>query len=204
MGSRMRSFSLCLFFALIATSVYGGTQLALAKQALKNRDYATAFKALTPLVKQGNPDAEVLMAHMYLMGYGVLKDQVEADKLLRAAAAKGNADAEFFLGAPSVLRHVDIPQGLKYLRLSAEQGNKDAQLLLGKTYLQGFGHYVPRDPVRADMWLRLAAKDNLPFYVNELRVAESHLSPGQIAKGKALAEAWKPKHGLKPAAKPKP
>lgn len=83
------------------------------------------------------------------------------------------------------------------MRLSAQQGNQDAQLLLGKTYMEGAAG-VARDPVQGEMWLRLAAKDNLPFYQSELTVAESHMSPDQIAKGKALAEAWKPKRGLKP------
>jgi len=81
------------------------------------------------------------------------------------------------------------------MRLSAAQGNQDAQLLLGKAYLQG---ELPREPVQADMWLRLAAKDNLEFYKNELRAAEGQMTPEQIAQGKALAEIWKPKQGLRP------
>ena len=81
------------------------------------------------------------------------------------------------------------------MQLSAEQGNQDAQMLLGKAYLQG---ELPRDPVQADMWLRLAAKDNLDFYQNELRVAEGQMTPEQIARGKALAERWKPKTGQRP------
>jgi len=48
------------------------------------------------------------------------------------------------------------------------------------------------------MWLRLAAKDNLDFYQNELRVAEGQMSAEQIAQGKALAESWKPKPGVRP------
>ncbi len=83
------------------------------------------------------------------------------------------------------------------MRLAAEQGNQDAQLLLGKTYMEGVPG-VTRDPVQGEMWLRLAAKDNLPFYQSELSVAESHMSTDQITKGKTLAEAWKPKPGLKP------
>jgi len=90
---------------------------------------------------------------------------------------------------------------VKWMRLSAEQGNKDAQYLPGKAYIQGLKDFA-RDPVQAEMWLRLAAKDNLEFYQNELLAAETQMSPEQLGNGKALAEAWKPKHGLRPDEKP--
>jgi hypothetical protein len=51
------------------------------------------------------------------------------------------------------------------------------------------------------MWLWLAAKNNLEFYENALRSAEGQMTADQIAKGKALAAAWKPKHGLRPEEK---
>lgn len=195
--------SLCAFSVLLGAQVLRAADLAAAKAAYQKRDWATAFKEISPLAKQGNPDAEVLLGRMYLMGYGVLKDQDYAYKLFRNAAEQGNPDAEFLVGAPSVMRHVDIPEGLNYLKLSAGQGNKDAQLLLGKTYLSGFPPYLTRDPVKAEMWLTLAAKENLPFYHDELRVSEEQMSPDAIAKGKALAAAWKPQHGIKPGDKPK-
>jgi TPR repeat protein len=167
-------------------------------KAAANKDYATALKELTPLAKQGNAQAEVLLGKLYLMGYGGVKDADQAHKLFVAAAEQGNADAEFFLGAPSILHHQNVSEGMKWLRLSAEQGNQDAQLLLGRAYLQGIQGAVERDPVQADMWLRLAAKNNLPFYEHQLEGAERQMNAAEIAKGKALAAAWKPKHGLRP------
>jgi uncharacterized protein len=194
---------------VVATTLSRAADVASARAAYQKKDYATAFKELGPLAKQGNAEAEVLLGRMYLMGYGVLKDPDEADKLFWAAAEQGNADAEFFVGAPSVMRHQNVNDGLKWLRLSADQGNQDAQLLLGKTYLQGIGSDLPRDPVQADMWLRLAANHNLPFYQNELLVAEQRINAADIAKGKALAAVWRPKHRVpngdisKPDEKPK-
>jgi len=184
----------CGFAILLSTEFSTGADLNVAKHAYAEKDYATALKELAPLAKQGNAEAEVLLGRMYLMAYGVLRDPDQAYKLFEAAAAKGNADAEFFLGSRAALLHEDIPRGLKLLQLSAEQGNQDAQLLLGKTYLQGLGRDLPRDPVQADMWLRLAANHNLPFYQNELLAAEQRMNAADIAKGKALADAWKPKH----------
>jgi Sel1 repeat-containing protein len=207
-----RGFSLCALTLLLCTPSFAAADLASgvrafneAEQARKKgeqpaalKGYADALRDLTPFVKQGNAEAEAIVGKMYLMGLGVLKDPGQANQLFEEAAAQGNADAEFFLGAPAVMRHENIPQGLKMLRLSADQGNQDAQLLLGKAYLQGIGSDLPRESVQADMWLRLAANHNLPFYQNELRVAEGQMNEDEIAKGKALAEAWKPKHGLKP------
>ena len=41
--------------------------------------------------------------------------------------------------------------------------------------------------------IRLAAKDNLEFYRNELLGAEKQMTADQVAKGKGLAAAWRPK-----------
>jgi len=155
---------------------------------------------LTPLAEEGNAEAQVLLGNMYLTGRGVLQDPDRAIKLFKASAEQGNADAQFFLGSIYLLPHTDIPEGLKWLRLSAEQGNKDAQLLLGKSYLEGLKE-LPADPVQADMWFRLAANQNLPFYQNELQAAERQMNSAQIAKGKELAAAWKPKVAAAPADK---
>src|SRR5262249_34520322 len=148
-----------------------------------NGDYAVALKDVRPLAEQGNADAQFILGKMYLKGQGVPKDPEQANKWFRQAAAQGNADSQFFLGASYLLPHKDIAEGVKWMRLSAEQGNQDAQLLLGKAYLQG---ELPREPVQADKWLRLAARDNLDFYKNELRVAEGQMTSEEIAQGKAL------------------
>jgi len=186
---------------LLCAGLAAGADLASGKRAYDAKDFATAFKEFTPLAEQGNADAQFFLGKMYLAGQGVLKDTDRALKWLTASATQGNADAQFFLGSYYLLPHIDIAQGLEWLRLSAEQGNQDAQLLLGKSYMEG-NRELPRDPVQGEMWLRLAAKDNLPFYQGELAAAESHMSQNQIVEGKALAAAWKPKLGLKPDEKP--
>ncbi len=201
MGSWLRCLSLCVFAILLCAGFSAGADLASAKRAYERKDYATALKQLTPLADKGNADAQYLLGKMYWMGEGVLKDTDRAVKLFKASGAQGNAEAQFYLGSFYLLPHRDIAEGVKWLRLAAEQGNQDAQWLLGKAYLQG-DKELPRDPVLAYMWLRLAAKDNLEFYENALRAAEREMTPDQIAKGRALAAAWKPKHGLPPEEKP--
>ena len=175
--------------------VFAAPDLESVRRSYEHSDYTAALKEVMPLAEQGNPDAQVFLAKMYLKGQGVPKDPDQANKWFRRAAMQGNAESQFFLGAWYLLPHRDITEGLKWVQLSAEQGNQDAQLLLGKAYLQG---ELPREPVQADMWLRLAAKDNLDFYQNELRVAEGQMTQEEIAQGKALAERWQPKHALVP------
>ena len=135
-----------------------------------------------------------------MMGQGVLKDADQAMKWFKASAVQGNAEAQFFLGSMYLLPQKSIGEGVKWLRLSAEQGNRDAQYLLGKAYIQG-AKELTRDPVQAEMWLRLAANGNLEFYQNELLAAEEQMTPDQIARGKALAAAWNPKSGAGPLLK---
>ncbi len=200
MGSWLRRFLPYAFTMLICASLSAGADLESAKRAYQQKDYAAAFKEFRPLAEQGNADAQLFLGKMYMMGQGVLKDPDQAVKWFKASGGQGNADAQFFLGSYYLLPHRDIAEGVKSLGLSAEQGHQDAQLLLGKAYLQG-DKELPRDPVQAEMWLRLAAKGNLEFYQTELLAAEGQITPEQIAKGKALAEAWKPNVAAAPAAK---
>ena len=190
-GLLRRLFSTYALTLLICASL-SAADLESAKRAYDQKDYATALKEFTPLANQGKAEAQLYLGKMYMVGQGVLKDPDQAIKWFKASAVQGNADAQFFLGAMYLLPHRDIPEGVKWLRLSAEQGQQDAQLLLGKSYLQD-DKALPRDPVQAEMWLRLAAKNNLDFYQTELLAAEGQMTPEQIAKGKALAAAWKPK-----------
>ncbi len=197
MGLRLRGWLLCALVILIAAQFAVAGDLTSAEQAYKKKDYTTALKEFTPAAQHGDAIAQLYLGKMYMLGQGVGANRDQAIKWFKASGNQGNADAQFFLGTIYLLPHKDILQGLMWMRLSAEQGNQDAQLLLGETYMQDLKE-LPHDPVQADKWLRLAAKDNLPFYQLQLETAERQMNAAQIAKGKELAAAWKPKHGLRP------
>ena len=192
MRSWLRRFLVCAFTILLCSRLSAAADLKVAKRAYQQNDYATAFREFTPLAAQGNEEAQLFLGKMYMLGQGVPRDSDLAIKWFRAAAVQGDSEAQFFLGSMYLLPQKDIGEGLKWLRLSAEQGDQDAQLLLGKSYLEGLKE-LPADPVQADMWFRLAAHQNLPFYENELHAAERQMNSAQIAQGKALAASWKPK-----------
>jgi hypothetical protein len=188
----LQQFSFAISMILVATVLSAATDLDSVKRAYEEKDYATAFKGAAALAEKGSADAQVLLGKMYLRGRGVLTDPDTALEWFKAAAAQGNADGEFMVGSMYLLPRSNVAEGLNWVRLAADQGNQDAQLLLGKTYMDGLPE-LPRDPVQGEMWLRLAAKDNLEFYEAQLAAAEKEMSPEQIAKGKELAAVWKPK-----------
>lgn len=200
MSSVLGRFSPCVLAIFLCTGLCVAADFDSAKSAYDAKDYATAFKELTPLADQGDADARSLLGKMYWRGQGVVKDTDQAVKLFKASAAQGNADAQFFLGSYYLLPHTDVAEGAKWLRLSAEQGNQDAQWLLGKAYLEG-DKDLPRDPVQAGFWLQLAADHNLDFYVAAYRAADARMTPDQRAKARALAAAWKPKPASSPDGK---
>ena len=191
------SYGLFSVLAVLVCVSLSAADIESARRAYQEKDYSKALQAAAPLAEQGNADAQCLLGKMYWNGEGVLKDTGRAVQLFRASGVQGNAEAQFYLGSWYLLPRRDVAEGARWLRLSAEQGNQDAQWLLGKAYLEG-SKELPRDPVLAYMWLRLASQDNLDFYQSAFRVAERQMTAAQMAKGKALADRWKPTPGLKP------
>jgi TPR repeat protein len=190
---------LCCTTIVPAAALSTGADLEVAQRAYQEKDYITALKECTPLAEHGNAVAQLLLGRMYLMGQGVTRDNDQAGKWFEASATQGNADAQFMLGSMYLLPQKDVSKGVNWLRLSADQGNQDAQYVLGKAYLHGLPS-LPRDAVQAELWLSLAALKNLQFYKSELDVAENQMTPSEIASGRALAAAWKPKAVQKPQA----
>ena len=190
-----------LFVLLVRLGSATAADLESARRAYEQKEYAVAAPLFLDLAEQGSEEAQLAIGRMYMTGQGVQPDRAAAIKWLSAAASSGNATAQFFLGAMYLLPQTDVPEGVKWLRLSAEQGMQDAQYLLGKSYLQG-GETLPRDPVQGLMWLQLAARENLLFYQNELQAAQGQMTADQVAKAKALADAWQPRSGAEARSKP--
>ncbi|QIB36118.1 sel1 repeat family protein [Ancylobacter pratisalsi] len=105
----------------------------------------------------GDPVAMVLAGELLSIGYGVPQDPAAARAWFEAAAAKGNSDALFTLGAwkmeqPSTQRK---DEAVALFRQSAEKGNSAAAYNLGLVYLQGL--VAPKEPALAAEWFRRAA-----------------------------------------------
>jgi TPR repeat protein len=80
---------------------------------------------------------------------------------------------------------------LTTLRTNADQGNANAQYVIGWMYESGWGG-VKQDFVQAYMWTSLAAASQNYAATKERDGIARKMTPGQIAKAKRLAAAWKP------------
>jgi TPR repeat protein len=80
--------------------------------------------------------------------------------------------------------------------MAAEQGDSRAQHNLGLMYGEGRG--VPQDYVLAHMWFSLSAENSSGEIhddaVQHLDVAESRMTPTQIAEAERLAREWLAQH----------
>lgn len=146
--------------------------------------------------EQGDAEAQLNCALMFLDGIGVPRNLPLAAKWFRRAADQGDAQAQNNLGLMYLVGHGskrDHAKAAKWLRRAAEQGVAHAQYNLGLMYSKG--EEVPEDLDEAFKWLRLAAlggspaeKPNLarlsgsdPF--EGIQAAEATLTPGMAEPG---------------------
>ena len=162
-------------------------------------------------------EAQLVLGNCYAAGDGVPQDYVEAAKWWRKAAERNDAQAQFNLG--TCYHHgagveIDVEEAVKWYRKSAEAGDVNGQLNLGSCFATGDG--VSQDEVEAYKWFLLAAGqgyaptssgvavskgrltritiDALNKIENNVAIAESHLTPEQIAEGQRRAREFKPQN----------
>ena len=114
---------------------------------------------------------------------------------LKPLAAKGDVDAQFFLGvmhANGQGVQQDYQQSLVWYLKAAAQGDAQAQSKLGVIY--GNGNGVPRDFVQAHKWYSLAALAGNEDAKENRKMAERMMSHEQIKEAQKQAGAWLAKH----------
>ena len=131
--------------------------------ALKNGDYATAWRILAPLAEAGDARAENDVGVMYGRGLGVPQSYAQAAVWIIRAAEQGNPYAQSTLGymyyrARGVEQDYDA--AALWARRAAEQGIASAQTDLGLLYDRGQG--VEQDYAEAARWYRRAAEQGHP------------------------------------------
>jgi uncharacterized protein len=171
-AAKTRVFRIILAVVLIGFSVSANADLASAKEAYKNQDYATAFKEFKALAASGDKVAQFYVGLMYDNGDGMPQDyqsvigRVEqAMSWYRKSAEQGFAPAETNLGilletGGRVAR--DYKEAATWYRKAADQGNAAAQFNLGEIYYVGRGDDIARDYKEAATWFRLSAEQGNP------------------------------------------
>ncbi len=115
----------------------------------------------------GCAEAQALLAEMYRYGNGVERDLQEALKWYKAAAEKGEMDAQYcladmyYFGRDGVEK--DLQEALKWYRAAAESGNRSAIYTLGHMYYYGDG--VEQDYNQAYYWFDKDGFRELPYYI---------------------------------------
>lgn len=161
-----------------------------ATAARERGDFAAALSLMRPLAEKGDTIAQHNLGVSYFQGEGVAKDLKEAEKWFRLAAEKGHSPAQSSLGLMKLMSK-DYREALKWVQLSADQGYAPSQVNLGIMYYEGLG--VPRDHVRAHMWMSLAAlagDGNASNYRDDIA---RKLSLSQVEQSLKLVKEWKPK-----------
>jgi hypothetical protein len=178
------------------TSGPPAADLAAAKAALNNGDWATALKELRPLAERGDATAQQELGILYMNGLGVPRDAARAVQLFRLVAKQGDAEGEALLGSMYETGQgvqKDDHEATRWYRLAAEQGHTFAQSSLGASYLYGRG--VPQNDILAHMWFSLAAACGDSAARDMLKELVKRMTSAPIADAERLARQWKPVSG---------
>jgi TPR repeat protein len=131
-------------------------------------DYAGALAIWQPLAEQGDVNMQLLVGSIHDFGQGVPQDDAEAVKWYELAAMQGSGKGQFQAGSVYARspQVKDPVQGYKWLTIAA------------RTLASG-----PQGGVTADQATTLRT------------LIERQMSPDEIAKAKAEADAFKPTKG---------
>ena len=151
--------------------------------------FVLAISAVAPVLAQ-TPDADFAAA----IAADKRGDFATEARLLRPLADRGNAAAQFGLGAMYDLGQgvsQDSAQAVSWYRKAADQGDATAQYFLGTMYDNGQG--VPQDYVQAHKWYNLAGGKGYADAAKARDLVAAKMTPAQIAEAQKLAQEWKPK-----------
>jgi localization factor PodJL len=138
--------------------------------------------------------AQYRLGSLYERGQGVKKDLSAAVNWYQRAADQGNVGAMHNLavlmsegidGAP------DYAKALQWFLAAADYGVKDSQYNLGVIYARGIG--TARDLVESYKWFAIAAAQGDSDAAARRDEVAGMLNADQLAKARAVAQAWKAK-----------
>ena len=173
-----------LVFTLLLLSSVAVFQLP-AQQSEADHELQVALRAKA---EEGDAACQYLLGIAFLRGFDEAKDEVEAVRWFRKAAAQNLVAAVSTLGdcyynGEGVAR--DHVEAVKWFRKAADQNDARAQYNLGVCYDKGQG--VAKDYVEAVKWFRKAAEQNLADAQYNLACC---YDKGQGAKDEVEAVKW--------------
>ncbi len=150
-------FIAMLFLSLINTSVWAGPFEA-GISALDRAHYATAMRAWIDLARDGVPEAQNNVGHLYEQGYGVSQNYTEAMTWYKQAADQGLAEAQHNVGM-LYYHGYGVAENQRaatsWFKRAAVQELADSEYMLGLAYHEGKG--VELNYQMAKYWFKKAA-----------------------------------------------
>ncbi len=148
------------------------------------------FEEIKAKAEKGDARSQTDLGEAFFFGkFGAVKDDVEAVKWWRKAAAQNLPLAQFNLGvcyAKGQGVAKDEVEAVKWYHKAAEQGYSGAQLNLGISY--DFGKGVAEDPLEAVKWYRKAAEQREAEAQYNLGVC--YANGNGVAKDEVEAVKW--------------
>lgn len=188
----MRPLLLICLTALLAASPPAGAQtLDDAARAVEKKEYARARDMLEKLAQQGNIEAEVRLADMYVRPMGIPKNTERGIALYESAARKGHPGALFILGTELIkggLLKPDKKRALGLLFTSAKLKYAAAQVTLCfELSIEGTSFY---NAVEAYAWCETAShKDHRQAREAGRRAKDLLRKIGEVQKAEDLHAA---------------
>jgi localization factor PodJL len=182
----------------LANDGNAGAQFELASRYMDGRDIArdTALAAqwFEKAAQQGLAPAQFRLGSMYEKGIGVDKDYAAARKWYNAAATAGNARAMHNLAVLLIEGEETKPfygAAAQWFRKASEYGVRDSQYNLAILYARGLG--VEKSLIESYRWFDAAARQGDADSAKKRDEVAARLSPVELEKARALANAFQPK-----------
>ena len=155
----MQIVSQILFvIVLLVSAIPALASMDKARKAMDVEDFATAFKLLESMEKNGDPEAQLLLGQLRYGGKGSFEDKLEGFKSIKRAADQGYAKAQSMVGFMLIEGSVRLDPGLgaDYAAKAVEQKEPLAFVALGSAYLKGRGR--PKDTNKGIQLIREGAE----------------------------------------------
>ena len=161
-----------------------------AETAFKNAQYKIAVAIWEDLADEGDLASQLKLANMYELGSGVKVNKETSFKYYSQAMEQGSLDAQLKVGTfyMAGIRGVtqDKEKARALYRKAAYLGHAKSQYYYGVTYFRGEG--VPTDYVKANAWMRVAARSGYAPAKTSSDHIEAVLSGADLKKSKSLAK----------------
>ena len=122
------------------------------KFSFKKLNIKHSYQQLITAARNGNSDAKIQVAMLYMHGIGVKRDFDKAEYWFKQSAKDNHPQGQKMYGYTFYGKQNS--EAFKYFRKAAQQGDIEAQYLISKFYLEGTG--VQKSKEKSEYWFKQA------------------------------------------------